>query len=209
MTVPAYATDSQFREFVKDTSNLDTDTVAHVLLTASRGVERICGRHFYQTTETQYFSPPINNPWVLDLGDMELATVSGLAVAVQWSNSGNYNETRTITTDFVPEPRNQSVNGIDGWPYTSLRSLAKLWPPRYADFYLDTVRVTGTFGWPAIPDPVIHATLIGAARVYKTGEAPFDVAGFGDFGVVRVRGESQTALALLQPYKKQTTLLMA
>lgn len=205
---PAYATPVQFRSFVRDTSNEDLATITQALLSASRKIEQVCGRHFYQTTETQFFSPQRNKPWLLDLDDMDIATTTGLVVAVQWANESNYGETWTINTDFVPEPRNQSVAGIDGWPYTTLRSLAKLWPPQIADFYLDTVKVTGTFGWAAVPDPIVHATLILAGEIYKSGDAIFGVAGFDNFGAVRVR-ENPMVASLLQPYKKANTLMVA
>lgn len=208
MTVPNYATNDQFRAFVHDTSGADAETIAQTLSSASRGVEKVCGRHFYQTTETQYFSPRPNNLWWVDLDDMELATKTGLTVGVQWANGSNYNEVRLVDVDFVLQPVNQSSNGIDGWPYTQMQSLIKVWPARYADFYLDTIKVTGMFGWPAVPDPVVHATLILAAEIYKAGDAPWGVAGFGEFGAVRVRDNPMVA-SLLQPYKKATTLLMA
>jgi hypothetical protein len=210
MSAPAYATTAQFRDFIKDTSLNDAVPIATILLSASRDVEKICGRAFYQpdTPTVQYFSPARNSPWVLDLDDMDLATTDGLVVAVQWSNGGNYAETWSLGTDYIAEPVNQSVNGIVGWPYTSLRSLAKIWPPRYADFYRDTVKVTATWGWPAVPDPVVQATLMRAFELYKGGEAPFGVAGQGDFGAIRVRDNPMVS-SLLQPYKKQTTLLMA
>jgi len=211
MTYPAYATQSQFRSFVRDTSTLDTPLIEQALLSASREVERICGRHFYQTTQTQYFSPRPNDPYWVDLDDMELATKTGLSVHVQWSNSiaNPYPEVRTVDVDFVLQPVNQSMNGIDGWPYTQMQSLAKIWPQRWSDFYMDTVKVTGTFGWDEIPDPVVQATLMLAAAIYKSGEAPFGVAGFDNFGAVRVRGENPMVTALLHPYRKQTTLFVA
>ncbi len=200
-----------FRDAIHDRSENDIDTIGSALLSASRGVERICGRRFYRddAPNAQYFSPEPNSPWILTFDDMDLATTDGLVVQVQWSNSGNYSETRVLGTDFVAQPVNQSVGGIEGWPFTSLQSLSKLWPARYSDFYLDTVKVTGTWGWPAVPDPVVRATLLLAADIYKSGEAPWGFAGLGgDFGAVRVR-ENTFVTSMLQPYKKHTTLLMA
>lgn len=208
MTLPVYASDAMFRLHIRDPSALDPIPIGLALDGASREVEHICGRRFYQTTGSQYFSPAPRSPWIIELDDVDLANTTGLVVAVQWSNTANYNETWTLNTDFVVEPRNQSVNGIDGWPYTSLRSLSKIWPPRIADFYLDTVKVTGTFGWPAIPAPVTQATLMLAAERFKSGEAPWGVAGFSDFGAVRVR-ENPMVASMLAPYKKHTSLMMA
>ncbi len=211
MTVPAYATAQQFASFIRDPLGVDDALIEQTLLSASRSVERICGRHFYQTQETQYFSPRPSNLWWVDLDDMELATKSGLSVHVQWANSlaNPYPEARVVDVDFALQPVNQSMNGIDGWPYTQMQSFSKIWPGRYAPFYLDTIKVVGTFGWPAIPDAVTQATLMVAAGIFKSGEAPFGIAGFDGFGAVRIRGDNPMVTQMLLPYRKGTTLMMA
>jgi hypothetical protein len=140
---------------------------------------------------------------------MDLATTTGLTVGVQFANNQNWNQVRTFGTDFICEPVNQSVAGIEGWPFTALRSLVQLWPQKLMDFYEDTVKVTGTWGWPAVPSVVKHATTILAVEMFKQpSDAPFGVAGFDQYGSVRMR-DNPLVLAMLQPYKKHTTLLMA
>jgi hypothetical protein len=211
VTVSDYASLEQLKDYMgqipADITTLD-QIGTQALASASRTVERICGRHFYQTTETQFFSPS-GSPWLLDLDDMEIATKTDLAVGVQWANSLTpYSEARLVDVDFELTPVNQSVNGIDGWPWTGMRSFSKLWPPRYADFYKDTVSVTGTFGWAAVPGPVVTATLMIALDTVRMKDAPFGMAGFGDYGPVRAKDNPQ-ALMMLQPYRKQTTLMLA
>jgi hypothetical protein len=64
------------------------------------------------------------------------------------------------------------------------------------------VKVTAKWGWLAVPDAVQQATLFLANQYYKTArEAPLGVAGFGDFGAVRVRAMPQVE-NLLQPLRK-------
>jgi hypothetical protein len=208
--VKDYCTVADLRTYMRDSSSLDTTSMQSAISAASRAVEGICGRHFYQMEDTQYFSPHEDDPWLLDLDDMDLATTAGLTVSVQWSNRANYNEMWVLNTDFVAEPVNRSQAGIDNWPYTYLRAIeGKIWPPQIADYYKDTVKVVGLWGWPLVPAPVKQATLIAAAELYKLGDAPFGVAGFGEYGAIRVK-DNPKVTSLLTPYRKgTTTLLMA
>jgi len=209
MTTAIYATEQDFRSYIKDDTSLDAAMIGACLLSASRSVEGFCGRHFYQHVDTQYFSPDENNWWILPLDDMDLATTDGLTVTSEYGSAGNYPTAWTLDTDFICEPVNQSMNGIEGWPFTHLRALGgKIWPPRAADFWRDTVKVVGTWGWPTVPDAVKQATLILAVDLYKLSDAPFGVAGYGAYGAVRVRDNPKAAV-LLQPYRKGPSLLFA
>jgi hypothetical protein len=211
MTTDVYATADELKEYVSAPGLTGDDSIIDAaLVAASRNVDAYCGRFFYQLpASTAYFSPDPGSLWLLDLGDADLYDTAGLDVAVQWSNAAGYNEPWTFGTDYIAEPVNQSVQGVAGWPFTSLRALGgKSFPPQIADFYRDTVRIVGDFGWPAVPAPVKLATLMGAAELVKMGDAPFGVAGFGQFGSIRVRDNPKIATLLL-PYKKGTTLFLA
>jgi hypothetical protein len=62
-------------------------------------------------------------------------------------------------------------------------------------------QITGTWGWPAVPAQVKQACRLQVARVMKRQESPLGVAGFGEFGVVRVSRLDPDIDAMLQPYK--------
>jgi hypothetical protein len=65
------------------------------------------------------------------------------------------------------------------------------------------VKVTGVWGWPAVPAAISQATILQAARHFKRYDSPLGVAGFGDFGVVRVsRFLDADVQMLVEPYKK-------
>jgi hypothetical protein len=88
-------------------------------------------------------------------------------------------------------------------PYTALSLLGGVqWPVPTFNMRQNTVEITGVWGWPAVPLDVKQACRIIVAEIAKLESAPLGVAGFGEFGVVRV---SQTmpprARQLLQPYK--------
>lgn len=202
-----YASESDFRRYIRDDTIEDTDTIDSVLISASRTVDALCDRHFYQTTATTRYLSPSSGPWLLRLG-YDLASSSGLVVTSSFANNGTYPDTWTLNTDFILEPVNGIVGGVEGWPYTALRSVGgRIWPPRPLGSFRDTVKIVGVWGWPSIPEPVKQATLILAVDLYKLGDAPFGFAGIGDYGAVRVR-DNPRAVALLQPYRKADTLLM-
>lgn len=105
--------------------------------------------------------------------------------------------TLTAGTDYQAEP----VNGLDRTgatvPYTALRRLGGPW---YYDDDTATVSVTAKWGWAAIPDPIIMAFYLLTKDIALARELRGDVAGFNDFGAVRIRQNSQIA-SLLAPYR--------
>lgn len=203
-TSSLYITDTEFRDYIDDESTYNASSVAAAIGAASRSIDSHCGRYFNQRDEVQYFSPDPSNTfafWLLDLDDMDIATTDGLVVESEESNQGLYNTLWTLDTDFICEPVNQSQNGISPWPFTQLHAVgSRIWPIKYTPTRRETVRITGTWGWPGgVPDPVKQATKIVAAQLWKLGSAPFGVAGFDQFGSVRVRDIPQ-ASTLLLPY---------
>jgi hypothetical protein len=83
------------------------------------------------------------------------------------------------------EPVNQRAAGQEDWPYVRIRPQEEgYWP--IALERRATVRVEGTFGWNAIPDPVREATILQASRLFTRLDSPLGIAGFGDMGGMRV-----------------------
>lgn len=205
VTVMDYITIDEYREYIgSDTANKEV-TIKLAISEASREIDFMCGRSFFQQDDTRYFSPDENNLWILQLDDSDLATTAGLTVHVEYGLDGTYPEVRTFGTDFICEPINQSVNGIGGWPFTSLRSVnAKIWPPHYADFQRDTVKIQGTWGWPAVPDPVKQAAKVLTAQRVFMANAPLGTAGVNGWGDVRVR-DLPMVPQMLKPYTKTSS----
>lgn len=202
-----YVTIAEFRDYIHDASVLDSGSASRAIAAACREVDAICGRVFYQTTAVRYFWPDNQGETCID----DLATASGLAVAVDSAGDGTYAQSWAVTTDFFLEPINQIQDGIAGWPYTKLAATfaTNYFPIRYTSSIVHpTVKVTGTWGWAAVPDPVKQATLVIAAQLYKMGDAPFGTAGFGEFGVLRVR-EIPIVQQLLGPYSKTAGVVVA
>ncbi len=207
VTTTDYVTETEFRAYLDDDTTLSAAKVQRAITAASRKVDDICDRFFYQVDATYLCSPSPNNFWILDLPH-DLATVTGLTVTVEFGNDGTYPQPMALNTDFVLEPANQTQGGIRGWPYTQMRALSKIWPPRYLDFYRDTVKVVGTWGWAAVPEAVKTATLVLANDQRALAGAPFGYVGVSGWGPTRAR-ENMEVEALLHPYKAADSLLMA
>lgn len=62
------------------------------------------------------------------------------------------------------------------------------------------VRVTARFGWPAVPDEIVQATLIQANRLFKRKDSPEGVTGSAEWGVVRLSRRDPDVWNLIEPY---------
>ena len=123
--------------------------------TASRAVDGYKGSRYYKTTETRYITVPSILQTRVYIGN-ELATLTTLEVDTD--NDGVYDETWVNGTDFVLLPRNAA---LDGQPYTEIQLLDRA--GRVFPDTQDGLKLTGSFGWPALPAQV-HAAAITLAR---------------------------------------------
>lgn len=180
-----------------------TDTTDDAIITeavdaASRAVEEITGRYFWNAADTRTYVP--QSVTRLPLDDI----VSVTSLQVDRDGDGVFEETWTQGADYVlevsPGRYNPSARG-EQWPYTEAVVVTggKLFPFTWMWSHLNRVQVAGTFGWPAVPSAVVQATLIAAADLFRFKDAQFGVAGFGEFGVVRV-GQNTMVKNLLRRY---------
>jgi hypothetical protein len=70
----------------------------------------------------------------------------------------------------------------------------------------DRVQVTGTFGWPAVPDAVHTATLIAAAELFRMKDQPLGGQEPGEFAVAAVQSNPMIG-KLLFPYQRNPVLV--
>lgn len=148
---------------------------------ASRAVDQFCSRTFYVGTpgEVRKYTPQDAGYVVLD----DFTAVTAV------SDNGN---TLALTQSYNLQPANAAAIGR---PYTGIGS-------SYSYFFQmgfpDSFVVTGTFGWPAVPDQVKSATSILAARLLRRSrEATFGVIGIGfDGAAVRI-GSSDPDIAMM------------
>lgn len=125
----------------------------------------------------------------------DISTTTGLTVAVGWQSS--YSSLDSNAWELRPE--NAFARGK---PANVIARIFGTWPVWYGPvgYLQQRVQVTAVWGWPAVPDPIKRATLLRAARLYRRKGSPEGVAGFGDFGVVRVGRNDPDYEALIAPY---------
>lgn len=183
---------------------------------ASRLVDSFCGRQFGPGTvgEVREYTPANENLVIIDDASAITAVKSDEAFDHTFSTTWAHN------TDYVFDPVNQiGPNGRSGWPYSTIVGVGTRWFPiagvttgittrwwPITKYPKNTVQVTGTFGWAAIPDDVTLATLFLTAEMFKAvREAPLGVSGLGDFGPVSIRGNPRV-VNLLAPYRTRSVV---
>ncbi|MFE6846565.1 phage head-tail connector protein [Streptomyces sp. NPDC057686] len=177
-----------------DDTNDDT-TLTQALAAASRSIEKSCRRQFNKAGAlTARFFVPVTGFYV---AVNDIWTMAGLIVKTDEDDDGVFETTWTIVTDYELRPLDGVRDGVPGWPYWQIIAVG------VRDFPFSrraTVQVTADWGWNAVPAPVKEACLILAEEIWKVKDAPFGVAGFGEFGSIRVRANPKVA-ALLADYR--------
>lgn len=91
------------------------------------------------------------------------------------------------TSTFELEPMDGIVNETPGWPFRRISYPMGDHPLiRAMSWSGHRIWVTAKWGWTAVPENVVTANLMLAVADDKAKDAPFGVAGFGDYAV-RIR----------------------
>jgi hypothetical protein len=165
---------------------------------ACRSIDEVCGRYFWRGTDTRTYVP--QSVYGQQLDDI----VSVTTFKVDFDGDGVFEQTWTLGTDYAltvsPGKYNTAAKG-EQWPYTGFQVIAasKLVPFVWPWSHQDRIQVAGVFGWPAVPAAVKQAALIAAADLFRLKDAPFGVAGFGEFGVVRIQANPRV-MSLVKRY---------
>ncbi len=158
--------------------------------TASRWIDRYCGRHFWTVTETRTF--PITDRRCLDLG-CDIVTLTSLAVdGTVWSP----------TVYELVHSGGRYFSFMEDRPYRTVELINAFFSPYYTVGRRDRVSITGTWGWPAVPTSVGQACVIEAGAILNRKQSIGGVSGGNEFGVVRVSSQVDPTVAqLLAPYR--------
>lgn len=200
MTVTnGYCTQAQLRTYLVDSgSNLSSELLDRAVNAASRAIDRHCGRRFWQDSgvSTRTFIIRDQNHAFVD----DISTRTGLIVKIG-VDGVNYPTTLAIDSDFILEPRNADQFAgatFDAYAFWQIRPTLSRW--LYTSPTVPTLQVTARYGWSAVPDEVTAACLLKAASLFKRKDAPFGVAGFGEFGAVRISRQDPDVVDLLSAY---------
>jgi hypothetical protein len=176
---------------------------------ASRSIDNYCQRRFWLDTNAvaRTFIPRYLNE--LDFGD-DIGTTTDLVVKTDASGDGTF-ETTLAATDYQLLPVNAAYAFPEAEPWTGLRAVGTKTFPWLVNTWLtrlDRVQITARWGWPAVPDAVSQAAVIKASRLFHRKDSPQGIAGYGDFGPVRLtRGEDADVCLLLNPYRRTPVLV--
>lgn len=199
-----YVTVPTLKAYMGLTVTATDPQVAAAIASASREIDGHCRRRFYAdaATSTRIYRRSTEHTVAID------DAVAGSITTVQTDTGQDGTWATTLAAaDWLTEPLNGiGANGM-AWPTTRIRALGTITFPLDSTSQRPCVRVTARWGWgDTIPEPVVQATLILAAETYKLREAPFGVAGFDQYGAVRIKSLPQIE-RLLAPFVAYETSL--
>lgn len=196
-----YCTVAELRAHLGDSgSKLDTGGLEKAINATSRAIDKYTGRRFWQDSSAQvrvYRPDDVYTAWVDDI-----STTTGLVIKTDTGLDGTW-ATTWDAADYQLEPLNAAL-GDAAYAWWRIVAIDDKTFPAHAR--RTTLQVTAKFGWPAVPDDVNEACLIRATNLFKRKEAPFGVAGFGEFGAVRISRRDTDVVDLLQPFQRQLVL---
>lgn len=197
MPVPAggtpdqvYATADELKSMLRITDTADDTALENALVRASRAIDKRCGRRFYTDGSASARTYRLADRVVRDAdGELlvvdDIADTSGLVVEIGDGSAW------TAVTSYWTEPDNALTRGE---AITGLRRDLGCWST------CRRARVTADWGWPAVPDPIVEATLLLANRRFKRRDSPEGVAGWAQEGPIRVSRFDPDIEDLVSPY---------
>lgn len=197
--VNGYCTLEELRSQLGDSGNrLAVDLLERAVSATSRAVDAWCHRRFWQDATTTARTIPAGDVtpdlvWVPDI-----STIEGLVVQTDPGTAGTWSTTWAVG-DYQVEPLGADA---DGGAYAWWR-IAAVGDHRFptGQDRRSRVRVTARWGWSAVPDGVVEATILKATALFLRKDSPHGVAGFGSEGyAVRITRKDADVCELLAPY---------
>jgi len=170
----------------------DDSIIENIVEAASRQIDKFCNRQFFQNVgQERYYSAASRVLVFID------DCVSISAVSTDRNLTRTWSTTVTVS-DTELAPLNATVLGF---PYTELRM--KPLASNEFDMGLDLIKITGTWGWPSVPDNVNESCLLLTSRLFRRKDSPFGVTGGGEVGTqIAISAVDPDIQNLLAPYRK-------
>jgi hypothetical protein len=174
----AYCTLADVKASLRIQDTIDDVLIENSINAASRMIDQYCNRNFYSGSagEVRYYKA--TDGYMCWIDDMQ--TITQVQTA---ATDPIIFDTTWASTDYQVLPANRWANGA-WYPITAITAVENYLFPVWAEIAL--VKVTGTFGWNAVPESIKFATIIQASRLFKRLESPLGVAGVSDLGILRV-----------------------
>jgi hypothetical protein len=200
-----YATLAQLKNQMglPDTNTSRDAELTRRLISASQDINSWCHRQFGRAEVATTRRFPVgasgvdtHDFWTDD--DLAIVPYLGTTAGTAWDVS-----------TLALEPADGIVNQVPGWPYhrIAMDGVAShpIWMASNWRGY--TVRVTAKWGWENVPENVVTSCIMLAVADEKAKDAPFGVAGFGDFAI-RIRANPMVEQKL-KDYVLDENLLVA
>lgn len=192
-----YITLNGLKGYLKIDDSVEDTLLEQIIEASSRSIDRIANRRFYlDSTATARTYRPVGNLRVIvdDFG-----TTDGLIVKTDPDDSGNYQTTFTLNTDYIVEPTNASAKGRPYNYITIVGSTALSLPINYRP----QVQVTAKWGWPSVPDDIEQACYILSADLYKRKDSIGGVLGLSELGAIRMSPLGRDIAAMVKAYRRE------
>ena len=188
-----YTSAEELKSRLKITDTADDFEILLAVQAAASSVDKFTGRFFWNETGVRTYMPES----IYELSIDDLVSVTQLATdqdgdgvyETVWSGDG-VSPGGDFQLRIADRQYNVASRG-ESWPYTQVQALGgsggKYFPYVWPWTHQDRVKITGTWGWPAVPVLVRQASLQLANDLFRLRDAPFGVAGFAEYGAVRVR----------------------
>jgi hypothetical protein len=195
-----YATLAEFQAYtgMSTLTSAETTSIEKGIEAASRSIDRIANRRFYQdaAASARLYRPSDFYKLIVD----DISTTSSLVVSLDATGQGSYTENLTINTDYILDPVNAPSKGR---PFTMVTLVGPTtWP--YPTNYRPTVQVSARWGWPSIPDDIVEATLILSADYMKRASSVGGVVGLSELGAIRMSPLGRDIAAIVRAYRRET-----
>jgi len=188
-----YCTLAEVKAALRITDTIDDSLLEMSVESASRLIDGYANRSFYSAgSAARYFVA--DNDFLTYIDD----AVSITEIATDTSADGTY-DIIWQASDYQLEPLNGRVDGLPA-PYNAIRAIGDYTFPIWGGEGL--VKVTGTWGFSAVPVTVKQAAIIQASRIFKRLDSPLGVLSSPDLGYIRVSSRLDPDVAMLiDPYK--------
>jgi hypothetical protein len=191
----AYCTLQEVKNALAIEDPQDDLAIEAAIMATSRMIDDYTGRFFYR--DGTQASPVIR---YYTAKDWWTTNVDDIIYINEIATDDNFDQLYTTvwaTSDYMVEPVN---NPRRGWPWTRLLAIGSYIFP----FNLpQSVRVTGVWGWTAIPEEVKMACRLQASRFFVRRQSPFGIAGSPEIGTVRLSSRLDPDVELLlKPFRK-------
>lgn len=196
-----YVALSEFKTYIGITGSGQDTNIENAIEGASRQIDSITGRRFYQdgSATARKFTPESR----IELFVPDISTTTGLIVKLDDNDDGTYETTLTLNTDYIVLPSDAGENEIQYQPFTKLKILDTRTSERFDPSIIQNVEVTAKWGFATVPDAVVQATFIQALRLFKRKDTPFNVFGNESTGQIELFNKfDPDAMKLISGYRK-------